>query len=184
MKNNDVLILEELYETVQATQFLIYQGYSKEEIEQLIAEGKFLDTVKNVSKKAARYVAPMAVAASSLMGGQAHGNDGIDGINKSLDEFKSAMTRYTHQSKDNARAEVNKLSEFLSNSIEKTFGKGVLSSDIKAEMQMNLMDVYKKDKGKIQDFLDNIKKNMEGKKLNDNFEVYKATQKALNALKS
>jgi hypothetical protein len=79
------ILLENTYALVQAKQFLLSEGYSNEEINTLIEEGKIWDAVKGAGKKAGRYAA-MGAAAAGMMGGMAHGSD-IDDIKKSVDDI-------------------------------------------------------------------------------------------------
>lgn len=64
MKTKDSLLLENAYELVKIKQFLLSEGYSIDEIEQAITEGKLSDFLA----KAKKSVAPIAVAATLGLG--------------------------------------------------------------------------------------------------------------------
>ena len=77
MKTRDDILLEQAYNLVKVKLLLQQEGYSADEIESLIREGKFGDAFKKVG----RYAAPL-VAAASMMGGDARANDANDAVSK------------------------------------------------------------------------------------------------------
>jgi hypothetical protein len=99
MKSSDTQYLVEAYELIKIRQFLINEGYSNEEIDQLIAEGKVWDTLKGIGKKAGRYAALGAATAGMMGGSMAHGADTDsferDLANKSKTELASTQKGLT-----------------------------------------------------------------------------------------
>jgi hypothetical protein len=80
------IVLEDAYALVQAKQFLLSEGYSNEEIDILIAEGKVWDAVKKVGKNVGR-AAAIGAAGLSMMGGSAKAqspNDSLKDVNQAI----------------------------------------------------------------------------------------------------
>ena len=66
MKTKDSLLLENAYELIQIKQFLLSEGYSQEEIEQAITEGKLSEFLDKAKKAAANIGVAATLGASAL----------------------------------------------------------------------------------------------------------------------
>lgn len=122
MKFKDQILLEQSYELVHARQLLMSEGYSKEEIDTLIAEGKVWDAVKNVGKKVGKYAAIGATAAGMMGGSMARGDDASD----RLKDIQTNAPKLVQDviDKSNAEFKVSQQSEdqLISSTAEKAFG--------------------------------------------------------------
>ena len=66
MKTKDSLLLENAYELIQIKQFLLSEGYSSEEIEQAITEGKLSEFLDKAKKAAANIGVAATLGATAL----------------------------------------------------------------------------------------------------------------------
>jgi hypothetical protein len=66
MKTKDSLLLENAYELIQIKQFLLSEGYSQEEIEQAITEGKLSEFLDKAKKTAANIGVAATLGATAL----------------------------------------------------------------------------------------------------------------------
>ena len=95
MKSNDQLLLEQSYELIQARQFLMSEGYTKEEVDALVAEGKVWDAVKSAGKKVGKYAAIGATAAGMMGGSMARGNEVDDVVNSAKRDVSSSISDFS-----------------------------------------------------------------------------------------
>jgi hypothetical protein len=118
MKSKDQLLLEQSYQLTLARQILVSEGYTIQEIDALVAEGKVWDAVKRAGKTVGNYAA-IGTAAAGMMGGSMAKADAIDdivnqsrkdvasGISDSNEKFKNSMAEVNKQSKiDSAKLDV------------------------------------------------------------------------------
>ena len=66
MKTKDSLLLENAYKLIQIKQFLLSEGYSQEEIEKAITEGKLSEFLDKAKKAAANIGVAATLGASAL----------------------------------------------------------------------------------------------------------------------
>ena len=129
------ILLENTYALVQAKQFLLSEGYSNEEINTLIEEGKIWDAVKGAGKKAGRYAAMGAAAAGMMGGSMAHGSE----ISDAAKDLHDNAPRISQGISDEAYAQAGKdqraLESLIDQSAQKAF-KGNISDDALKSLKM------------------------------------------------
>lgn len=77
MRTNDTIILEDAYELIRIKQFLLSEGYSKEEIEQAITEGRLGEFLQKAKKAAANVGVAATLGATALGFGNSLANNPI-----------------------------------------------------------------------------------------------------------
>lgn len=183
MKSNDQLLLEQSYELIQARQFLMSEGYTKEEVDALVAEGKVWDAVKGAVKGAGKYVAPIA-AAASMMGGAARGNE----IDDQIKDVRNNAPKLVQDVIDKSNAEFNVKQQtddqLISSTTQKAFGD-TLSKDGMQALKTVISRIDFRDPNKSNKIVQVIQGT--AKKLNgngqDKYDVYSAASEILFKLK-
>lgn len=192
-KSKDTLLLEQSYELILAKQMLLSEGYSKEEIDTLIAEGKFMDTVRSVGKSLGRGAAIAGTTAAGLFGGSAHGSE-ADDILRGIKQNPAAIVQNdidnaTLSAKQSQRAS----DQYVIDTAETAFRGLGLSKDgfqglknalarlelpIKGDANFNIrQEKFKQVINKTAEIL-----RREGKDAKDSYTVYSAATTALNQL--
>ena len=183
MKSKDQLILEQSYELIQARQFLMSKGYTKEEFDALVAEGAVWDAVKGAAKSAGKYVAPLA-AAAGMMGGAAYGNT-IDDQLKDIQNNRAQLVQSVTD-KSNAEHKVTQQSEdqLISSTAQKAFGNTITDEGISALKQVASFINYRDpDKAKkIVQIIQGAAKQLNGKG-QDKTQVYSAASQIQSGLR-
>lgn len=187
MKSNDQLLLEQSYELIQARQFLMSEGYTKEEVDTLVVEGKVWDAVKSAGKKVGKYVAPIA-AAASMMGGAAYGDDAGAGIRAATKDLHDNAPKLVQDviNKSNAEFNVKQQTDdqLISSTTQKAFGD-TLSKDGMQALKTVISRIDFRDPNKSNKIVQVIQGT--AKKLNgngqDKYDVYSAASEILFKLK-
>lgn len=184
MKSNDQLLLEQSYELIQARQFLMSEGYTKEEVDALVAEGKVWDAVKSAGKKVGKIAAIGATAAGMMGGSMAHGNETDD----LLKDIHNNAPKLVQDVIDKSNAEFNVKQQtddqLISSTTQKAFGD-TLSKDGMTALKSVLSRIEFRDPNKAKKIVQVIQAT--AKKLNgngqDKYDVYSAASEILFNLK-
>lgn len=146
------ILLEDAYALVQAKQFLLSEGYSNEEIDILITEGKVWDAVKKVGKNVGR-AAAIGAAGLSMMGGSAKGSD----LDNDVAKWKQGMSQSISQmAQDTGKASIpaeQQQEAAINAAIKEHFTKGITKDSITAIKQVIQINNVKADK--IKDLIKN-----------------------------
>ena len=195
-KSKDTLLLEQSYELILAKQMLLSEGYSKEEIDTLIAEGKFMDTVRSVGKSLGRGAAIAGTTAAGLFGGSAHGSE-ADDILRNIKQNTGAIVQSEIDNSTLSAKESQRISDqYVIDTAETAFRGLGLSKDgfqglknvlarlplpIKSKRDVDTFNIrQEKFKQVINKTAEILRR--EGKDAKDSYTVYSAATTALNQL--
>lgn len=138
MHTHDDILLEQAYDVVKVKFLLQQEGYSADEIESLMQEGKLGD----VLKKAGRYAAPL-VAAASMMGGSAKGNDADDAVSKFKQDASQSITQVAQNAFKSTGASQQQEESRIDDVIKNAFGDKISAESKTALMRVVQMNNIK-----------------------------------------